>query len=538
LPDKSPLEQFFESNESVARQAAPEVGHAVEETARQVVGRGANAVGLGVSGAQMAGPLGGLLGGLAGAAMPPSGNPGMDVGMVGGEALAGMLTGGKGRLIQGFAKLLGAGTGGATGAMVDRLSKPDMTHETPWGQIGLYVGIDALALAAGGVMGKLLSPTPLVDDVAKVKGATGVDVPLGMGERFGGPIETMSRFFSPGQGAGARLTKMQSDALTKATDKLLSIDIRKPTPAVEAAGKSRVDLKGAVEDWREANAVTVREPTGMVDSRGRDLFRDVKKLPPREDFGRSLGMDKEETSLFFSAIESDTQGFLDKLLGGNKETRLRGLIALRGVIKAADDTDDTLGATIGAGLVTRVLKEGGAFSCDIACGQQFHKALFENFGKDKLQLVLGREKTEALETLANVIQKIDPAAKLNLVENGVSPGQRGASYVGQKLLFTMSSTGAGILGGTRVGSEPLLTAMAGGAIGLTLALPAYAFIAQTLSNPALAKMFQAFAENGDPLLGARLVRTVMSGQQSQRQERQAIAPTSTPRTKLEELFAK
>lgn len=497
----------------------------LQPTTSEAMGTLANMLNTGMAGAEvggMAGPMGAMAGGAigagAGAFMDPSQTPGMDAGSALGSLLASRVPGG-GALMRMAKGAGGVLTGSTLGALADK--KGDV-QQMPWGKIAFYTGISAGSLAAAEATKAMLSPGPTYTAAQQLKETLGsspaTDIPLSLTDSLKeGGLRSALRYMTGGTDRVRELGKRQSDAGDAIMQKLVGNVLGEGRMGtVEKAGNVRLNLRDAVtnvtDQWKQA--------TG--------------KAPKLEDFASSFGVEPEEAKHIMGLIDADPQRFVNAFLPAQKkETNVRSLMALRTM---SNMLPDEMRGKLGAGIIARLMDDFGAVQTtergSFVSGDAFEKAL-SSFGQDRLTILFGKERAEALDMLARVMKTTDPVGK----DLSSATAQTGPlKYLSNKMLFTIAGAGAGSLAGghgdigTIVGS-----ALVGGGAAATVAVPIFSMISKIVASPATAKLLIAAGENSNGKAAAALARVLTS---QVTQDKKVAEPNSTPATRMNGLFGR
>ena len=508
-------------------------------TLKEMLGRGANALNGAVMGSP-AGPLGMAGGAAIGLGQNPNPNPGMNMGATLGDLLANKFLPGANapgvlaRMFRG-AGITGSMMGGATlGAQFDDMMNRGQGQDvqTPYGTIVSY-GAATLpfqglkALIPGNLSG---SPLALARD--KVTQATGTEIPLSFAQSSGfgsGFEDAMAAGSSASKNLAANQTQAAIDAVQKITGRPLSSiqgDVSKGANVVFDARKT---LGAWVRNWKDRHS-TIEEsqvPTGVLDANGQPVMQTVSKtIRPNavdwSDFQTQFGMSSMERDALFRAIHGDPAQFVDRMLSGKGQGELAGAARLRALMNMLPDESMQ---KLGVGVVQRMLGKYGAFE-DTVNGPILRGNTFSRVVSDKmpqLKLILGGDRADALNTLAQVMKEADPASRTNPA--AISQAKRSLSYMANKGAFTLMSVGGGAAAGTGVGGQHLLAAGAGMALGGATVIPLSVAIGSVMMNPGTAKIWEA-AANGDASAVKALLRSIVSGAMTPTDETQPQSPAS------------
>jgi hypothetical protein len=482
---------------------------AVEDGARRIP----NAVGMGM--------VGGVPGALAGAAMDPAQAPMTDLGALFGEvgatAAMGRFKPAAGIFAKMAANAAGTAVGGGVGAVGDK--KANLVQETPFGQVALYSGMSAAGLGLSAMMTKRAAGQ-LVDKSEKIRELTGVThkatqaggemfemgYPLAFGEA--NPSRAgLSSFLTRGSKASEELGRQQSAYAEKAFEKIMGQAWRNVTETVEGGLSAKRGLKQAITDWKAGNTVN---DAGKYDW---------------DKMAMDFGLSAEEKSAMFKAARTDPEQFVDAFIGN--ESSLKGLFGLRAASKMLPPKEQ---ADLGKAVVFRVLAKKNAFIETseglVLSGDRFHKALFKDFGEAKLTLALGKEQTEALKTLSELMRDTDPAKKV--LGSGYDKMSETLSYAMNKAMFYLSSSSGGAMAGSQIGANNVLGTGLGMGVGMTAAVALHTVLSRTLSNPWIAKGMKA-ASMGDQTAANKVLRVLMS---PDAKETGSEEKTSSPASRL------
>jgi hypothetical protein len=163
-------------------------------------------------------------------------------------------------------------------------------------------------------------------------------------------------------------------------------------------------------------------------------------------------------------------------------------------------------------------------------GAAFTKSLMRDFGTERLELVLGPERAEALRQLSVVMAEADPMRKIT--SGNPSQQQRVLSYMANKMAFSITSIGAGAAAGSQVGGGNLMAALAGGAMGAMAVVPLSTLMSKILAEPGTARLLVA-ASKGNGTASTALVRSLTTGAMSGEQREEPKARYSSPRSRLQ-----
>jgi hypothetical protein len=147
-----------------------------------------------------------------------------------------------------------------------------------------------------------------------------------------------------------------------------------------------------------------------------------------------------------------------------------------------------------------------------------------------LKLILGNDRAQALQTLAQVVKETDPSSRSNPL--AISQAKRTLSYAVNQGAFTLMSVGGGAAAGTGVGGQHLFAAGAGMAVGAATVIPLSVVISKVMMEPGSARLWEKVA-NGDASAGKALIRSLVSGVTEKPQNETQDA---SPASKLQGLF--
>jgi hypothetical protein len=519
---------------------SPATAQAPGTQLRDLMGTGSNVLGMGASGAQlgaMFGPIGAAAGGVAGGALgaflPPSDAPVTDLGATALDLAASRVPGG-GRMIRLGKNVLATGLGAALGAQGDKAL--GFQQETPWGRISVY---SALA-TPGAIMGSLASEaSPVMQAAGRLKGSTGVEIPLSTAEatgRFSG-LESM---LTSGSTGATRLGFQQDAAARLATEKLLASPFEKSLDVVLRGTEVAKDARGVMNDWRRAwqaanpKTVTKEVESPIADSYGRKVMNTVtttEKNPVVDwsDFQKFFGLTREERNGFFKAIRTNPDAFVNQFLPG-KEDQVKGLVKLRAVMTVLDKSGHKAEAgQLGQAVAMRYLRgpfELGQAVDGKSLALRIESALGSTTEPGHLTAALGPKRAEALRDLATVLKEANPLEK---VSGGTSVQKRAGQYLGNKAIFTTASAGAMALAGSQIPVGNLLLGMTGGAV-VGIGIPT--ILGALMSNPQTGKILIR-ASKGDAAATGRLMRTITSAAWSEEDREET---TTAPTSRLQGLF--
>jgi hypothetical protein len=465
------------------------------------------------------GMVGGVPGALAGAAMDPAQAPMTDLGALFGEvgatAAMGRFKPAAGIFAKMAANAAGTAVGGGVGAVGDRVA--NLVQETPFGQVALYSGMSAAGLGLSAMMTRGATGQ-LVDKAERLREITGVTHTASAGDNIaemGYPLAfgearpsrgKLASFLTRGSAVSEELGKQQSAYAEKAFEKIMGQAWGDVTGTVEQGLSARRGLKQAITDWKTGNPADAT--TGKFDW---------------DKMTTDFGLTPEEKSAMFKAARTDPEEFVDKFIGN--ESSLKGLFGLRAASKMLPPKEQ---ADLGKALVFRVLAKKNAFIETseglVLSGDRFHKALFKDFGEAKLKLALGKEQTEALKTLAELMRDTDPAKKV--LGGGYNQMNGTLSYAMNKAMFFLSSAAGGAAAGSQIGPGNVLGTGLGMGVGMTGAVALHTVLARTLSNPWIAKGMKA-ASMGDQTAANKVLRVLMSPDAKETgSEEKTSSPTS------------
>jgi hypothetical protein len=498
-----------------------------------------NATSMGTGGAQIGamigGPAGATIGGIAGAGagmlMPPSDTPMTDAGALAGELLMSRVIPGGGATRR-LAKLVGlpvaTAMGAGIGSMGDKAA--DFIQDTPYGKIAFYGGAAALSQGMNVWAQSRMQPSAALKAADEVAAFTKDNpIPLSLAEGTGN-FEGLSRSMLAGTQAEKALGEAQNQAAIKAFQKIANGEIERMLPlAEEGVQAGRTGVKNVRDSYTKR--VSVPDP-----ATGKTVTREVtdwKKL------AADYGLDADETKAFQHTLRTAPEVFIESLFPANGKDNLRGLAAIRALSKTVGVDEPELFGKLGTAAVMRVLSKNRAFQPDPSTGEimlsgpAFSKALMRDFGTERLELMLGSERAEALRALSVVMSEADPARKI--ASNNPSQQQRVLSYMANKMAFSLMSISAGATAGSQVGGGNLMSTLAGGAMGAMAVIPLSTLMSKIIASPEAARTLIA-ASKGNGTASTQLVRALTTGAmngEEKRPERQY----SSPRSRLQGFLA-
>jgi len=490
-------------------------------------GRLSNMLTTGAGGAQLGAMFGGLPGGIIGGAagagvgalLPPSQTPGTDIGATAAEMLASRFLPGSGKLLSKVLRIGGVSTATAGGAYIGSIGdrKADFISETPWGKIAFYGGAGAGALG----LQALTAPGPSATMLAtgRVAKATGEDIPLTPFEATGKGA-SLEKFFLHGTEAEVKLGKEQSAIGERAFNKIMGRSVEDAQRVVEQGLQSQVagtrvykGIEKEVKSFNESLGEQIAEAKKAGDS---VVSLEKQFKDPTTELSTRFGLDTNEARYFMKYLRSEPERFIEQFMPSGGKENLKGLFAIRGLSKVLSDEEF---ARLGNALVMRVLAKNGGFTSSATGvtmnGQSFTKALFKNFGRERIELALGSARTEALEDLATVMEIADPMRKI-LAGQSITETQRTVSYLMHKLAFAITSGSAAGHAAAGLGG-----ALVGGVVGALAVIPLSTAISHILANPAASKLLLAAAK-GDATAATKFIRSLTS-LQSDKNEQEPLA---------------
>lgn len=529
-------------------------GEAFSPGTKSIIGRGANMLNMGATGAEVGGGLGSLFGGVGavpgaiaggaagaglGAFMKPSETPGTDVGASLGDFMAGRAadalipgTSALPKMGRALMRASGMGLGSIAGAIGDK--KADFQPDTPYGKIGIYTGINmATALAAAAMPGTATKLGEMADKF---------DIPTNVTEQTGA-FGAFTGLFGKGSKAATGLAKEQNAAGLAALEKLTGAKISDRSKTIKDAAVNTWDTLQQANDSIVADAAnTTKYNSGLKAKYGPQQAKKLALTP--DTFMSQYNLTPEENVQVRKLISADPENVIEHFLGPGGGNR-KGEDQLGAVMKIMQKDDPNGADSLAKGLTMRIIgdsvKDDPNYGAVIS-GVDLAKGITK-FGFDRLVTAFGGDKTRAsdLMDLAQVMAQIDPSQKL--AESGSGWLRRTMSYLGNKQTFAFASGAA--VGSPGAVASAVGNAAKGAAGGLVAIVPLMAVGNYISQHPGSGRMLVA-AANGDQSMANRLLRELMGagydaaqgGSQSQDESYGAVNTPTKPQIDMSGMFGR
>lgn len=530
-------------------------------TGAQVAGMGSNILNNAIAGGGLGsffGPVGTSIGAGAGALaslfQKPSETPLLDagaaLGSLGADAIPGLPAGRLARMIKQTVGTVGGALAGSQGD-----NALGFTKDTDYGKVGIYGAGSTVA----GILGSLASEASpafeaserlrkvkdnlaeqggdqIADNLFAPPSGPPINYPLNVSEATG-RFKGLTDFFSTGSRTAQDLAAAQSQAAQSAFQKIVGAPVDHAVNIIGDAAKYRRDLRGTVADfarnYRQQNAqtVTTQVPSSVIGPDGKPIMNDVTKtiFPKKvdwKDFQQTYGLTDDEKDMFFRAIKTNAEQYVNGLVPLSGENQVKGLFKLNGLMKVLQGSGNTAGAAnLGQAFAMR---EIAPLMDNPTNGAQLADRI--DNAMNHFKIVFDPKQVEALQDLATVARNASPLQK------AASQSQVAKSGVGtmNRILFgTAQLSAVAAMGAHGMGADQASLWMLGAGTGATVALGTSTLIGKVLAHPWFGKVLLA-ASKGDQKAMSAVVRQLTTDYYSTKDQ----PDMPTPASRLQGLFQK